>query len=71
MACTAIVDQLDLICVEQFNLDSNKAMKLAEMKKADSWTRADFVSKQGWATMPGSKEANSDVAEGCADKIAA
>ena len=71
MTQTAIVDRLVPICVGQFNMDSNKVGKLAEMKKADSWTRGNFVSKQGWATMPGSKEANSDVAEACAEKIAA
>ena len=66
----AIVDRLVPICVGQFNNDSNKAMKLLEMKKADSWKQADFVSKQGWATMPGATQANSEVAEGCASKIA-
>ena len=71
MAQTAIVDRLVPICVGQFNMDSNKAKKLAEMKKADSWTRGEFVVKQGWATMPGSKEADIYVAEGCAEKIAA
>jgi hypothetical protein len=71
MAQTAVVERLVPICVGQFNMDSNKVNKLAEMKKADSWTRGDFVAKQGWATMPGSKEADSDVAEGCAEKIAA
>lgn len=71
MAQTAIVDRLVPICVGQFNKDANKATKLAAMKKADSWTRGDFVSKQGWATMPGSKEADTNVAEGCAEKIAA
>ena len=69
MAQAAIVDSLVPICVGQFNVDSNKAMKLAEMKKADSWKRADYVAKQGWATMPGAKEADSNVAEGCASKI--
>lgn len=71
MAQAAIVDRLVPICVGQFNRDSNKVMKLAQMKKADSWTRGDFVAKQGWATMPGSKESDSDVAESCAEKIAA
>ena len=71
MAQTAIVDRLVPICVGQFNMDANKVTKLAAIKKADSWTRGDYVSKQGWATMPGSKEADTDVAEACAEKIAA
>lgn len=71
MTQTAIVDRLVPICVMQFNMDADKVRKLVEIKKAESWTRGDFVAKQGWATMPGSKEADSDVAEGCAEKIVA
>ncbi len=41
------------------------------MKKGQSWMHIEFVTKQGWATMPGAKEAIRDVAEGCALKIAA
>lgn len=70
MADAAIVDRLVPICVGQFNKDSNRVMKLAVMKKADSWKQADYVTKQGWATMPGAKEADSQVAEDCASKIA-
>ena len=71
LAQTAIVKKLIPICVEQFNKDTEKATKLAAMKKGQSWMRSDFVTKQGWATMPGSKEAIRDVAEGCAEKTAA
>ena len=71
IAQSAIVDRLVPICVDQFNADSNKATKLVELKKIDSWKRAEYVVKQGWATMPGSKEADTDVAEACAEKIAA
>lgn len=70
MAQTAIVDRLVPICVGQFNEDSNKATKLVELKNIDSWKRADYIVKQGWATMPGAKEASSEVAGDCATKIA-
>lgn len=70
MADAAIVDRLIPICVGQFNHDSDKAAKLAEMKKIASWRRGDYVIKQGWATIPGAEGANGDVAEGCADMIA-
>ena len=70
MAQTAIVDRLVPICVDQFNADSNKATKLVELNKIDSWKRAEYVVKQGWATMPGSKKADSQVADGCAEIIA-
>ena len=71
MVQTAIVEQLIPICVENFNKDADKATKLVAMKKGQSWMHIEFVTKQGWATMPGAKEAIRDVAEGCAEKIAA
>jgi len=71
MVQTAIVKQLIPVCVENFNKDADKAMKLAAMKKGQSWMHIEFVTKQGWATMPGAKEAIRAVAEGCAEKIAA
>ena len=69
MAEAAVVDRLVPICVEQFNGDADKDMKLAVMKKADYWARAEYVTEQGWATMPGANEADGSVAEGCASKI--
>jgi len=57
------------ICVEQFNQDSKKDQNLKELKKTDSWMRGDYVAKQGWATMPGEKEAASNVAGKCADLL--
>ena len=69
MAQTAVVDRLIPICVGQFNADSAKDVKLAQLKKIESWKQADFVASQGWATMPGAKEASSSVADGCAIKI--
>lgn len=71
MTEAAIVKKMIPICVKQFNADANKAQRLAELKKTQSWMRADFVTKQGWATMPGEEEANRNVAEACAEKIAA
>ena len=61
----AVVDRLAAICIVQFKQDPEKDKKLEELKKTDSWERRDYVKKQGWATMPGEKEANSEVAEEC------
>lgn len=66
----AVLERLVPICVGQFNEDADKAVKLAALKKADSWKQGEYVAKQGWATMPGAKEANSRVADICADAIA-
>lgn len=69
MTQAAVLDRLIPICVGQFNEDAEKTAKLAELKKADSWKRGDYVAKQGWATMPGATEANSRVADNCANAI--
>ena len=65
----AVVDRLAPICVEQFNQDSEKDQKLKELKEEDSWKRDDYVERQGWATMPGEKEADSKVAGKCAELL--
>ncbi len=69
MAEEAVVDRLTLICVTQFNQNSQKDQKLKELKKTDSWDRDNYVEKQGWATMPGEKEPDSKVAAECASQI--
>ena len=69
MADDAVVDRLAPICVEQFNQVSEKDEKLKILNETDSWQRGDYVEKQGWATMPGEKEADSAVASKCAEMI--
>ncbi len=39
------------------------------MKAKDDWKRGDYVEEQGWATMPGEKKLNSEVAGKCAEKL--
>ena len=47
-------------------LDPQQASKLAELKAiTSSWERPDYVKKQGWATMPGEKTPDNDVAAAC------
>ena len=65
----AVVGRLAPICVEQFNQVSEKDQKLKELKEIDSWKRGDYVDKQGWATMPGEKKSDRNVAEKCADML--
>ncbi len=59
----AVVDRLAPICVAQFNQDPEKGKNLKELKGKSSWDRDTYVKKQGWATMPGEKDPDSDVAE--------
>ena len=69
MAKKAVVDHLAPICVEQFLQDPNREERLKELKAKDSWERADYVKKNGWATMPGSESADYKVADECARKL--
>ena len=57
------------ICVEKFRQAAD-ARRIAEMKKATYlWDQSKFVEKGGWATMPGSTQANSAVAKACAELL--
>ncbi|MQA67271.1 MAG: hypothetical protein GEU76_15440 [Alphaproteobacteria bacterium] len=67
----AVVASLTPICVAQFKKAAQeaRATHLAALQKEDSWMRGDYVEKQGWATMPGSKESSDEVAEACAEEL--
>lgn len=69
MAEEAVVDRLAPICVAQFLQDPEKDKKLKELKETSSWQRREYVEKQGWATMPGEKEPDRQVAEECASRL--
>jgi hypothetical protein len=66
MTENAVVQHLVPICVGQFNQDSEKVLKLEELRKTNSFQRGDYVEDQGWATMPGEEQPNSKVADECA-----
>jgi hypothetical protein len=69
MAQKAVVDKLVPICVAQFEQDPNRAEDLKDLKAASSWARGDFIEEQGWAPMPGSESANTDISDECAEKL--
>jgi hypothetical protein len=62
----AVVDRLAPIAVAQFMKNPNREEGLNELKKLDSWKRADYVKKHGWAIMPGETESDYSVAKECA-----
>jgi hypothetical protein len=70
MVTSAVMNRLGPISVAQFMQDPNKEERLADLKKLDYWKRGEYVQKQGWATMPGEKEADSGVADECARRLA-
>jgi alpha/beta superfamily hydrolase len=66
-ADAAMVAALAPICVRQFQASARAGVSLAALKQVQSWEQAEYVSKGGWATMPGSKEEpNREVAAACA-----
>jgi alpha/beta superfamily hydrolase len=64
-----VVAALTAICVDQSKRDPQLAERLAALKTTASWSRGDVIMKNGWATMPGTTEANRLVASACAEKV--
>jgi alpha/beta superfamily hydrolase len=62
---SAVVKRLAPICLVRFEQDPDKAQKLKVVKGTDTWQRGEYVKKQGWATMPGEREADGKVADEC------
>jgi hypothetical protein len=61
----AVAKRLAPVCVVQFKQDAQQIQKLKGLKETGTWEQAEFVKKQGWATMPGEKEPDSKVAGEC------
>ncbi|MGQ0655564.1 MAG: hypothetical protein ACT4P4_25445, partial [Betaproteobacteria bacterium] len=68
-ADAAVIRALASICDARFRSESNFAVRLAALEKAERYSRGDVVTKDGWATMPGSKEPNREVGQACADML--
>lgn len=58
------------ICTAQFNRNPDAAAQLTTLNKLDTWNRSDFISKGGWATLPGLTEPVSGAADLCAKRLA-
>jgi len=68
-AQAAVLDALTPICVANFQQDTDREAKLAALQEASSWSRNDYVVKQGWATMPGSDEPEQRITSACVGRI--
>ncbi len=69
-ANTAVLARLTPMCVEQYNQDPNKVMKLEAFMEINSWARSDYVAEQGWSKLPGEMEADPNVSKNCAFELA-
>ena len=65
----ATVAALAPICVDRFRAQGDAPAKVAELAKASTWERGNLVEKSGFALMPGSKTADTDVARACAEML--
>jgi hypothetical protein len=66
----AVVTALAPICAERFRAQADGPAQIAALAKSSSWERGTIVEKSGYALMPGSKTADSDVARACAELLA-
>ena len=66
-----VISRLATICVAQFNQDPQKEQKVKVLKEKSAWddAREKYISEQGWATMPGEKLPDRDVAVECVKRI--
>jgi len=66
----AVVTALAPICVDRFRHAKNADENLGKLNAINySWEKGTFVSQGGWATLPGSSEPNSAVAQACAEML--
>lgn len=57
-------------CIVRFKNGPDATAQLAALKKADSsYEQADLIKKDGWATMPGSKDPVEGAADICAQNL--
>lgn len=60
-----MVTALTPLCVAQSQADPQQAERIVALKAASSYQRRDLVLANGWATLPGAKDGNRDVADAC------
>ena len=66
----ATLASLTPICVAQFQRSGKQKASLAALKEIATWQQGEYVSKGGWATMPGSTaEPSRELAAACAEEI--
>jgi len=64
-----MLDVLTPICVERFHQDAENEAKFKVLQKTSTWNQADYVAKQGWATMAGNPVSQNQLAKSCASQI--
>ena len=66
----AVITALAPICVDNFRHAKNADENLGKLNAISySWEKGTYVSQGGWATLPGSNEPHSGVAQACAEML--
>jgi hypothetical protein len=65
----ATVTALASICADRFRAQGDATVKIGELSKAGTWDRGGLIERSGFAVMPGSETADSDVARACAENL--
>ena len=69
-ADTAVTVALVPLCIAQSKADRGVTKKLAELRAiTSSYEQQEFVTKTGWATVPGAEGPSRDLAEACASAL--
>lgn len=68
-ASESVTSALTPICVDMSARDPQLAERLAALKAASSYRRAEMVADNGWATPPGSTGPDRRLATACADQL--
>jgi hypothetical protein len=67
----AVTAALTPICVAQFRkvAKDKQEVHIAALQNTNLWLQGDYIEEQGWATMPGSKDPEAEVADACAREL--
>lgn len=71
MAQAEVVAALVPVCIQLSEMDPMAAQTFSKLKEASNYQRRGIVMEAGWATMPGTSEANRYVATACLEKLSA
>ncbi|MDT2021261.1 hypothetical protein [Methylocella sp. CPCC 101449] len=62
----AVISALSPICVQKFREEAGVDERLIKLKRDSAWQQTNFISRGGWATLPGRSKPDLDVARACA-----
>lgn len=66
----AVIGALAPICVDKFRHAKNVDENMGKLNAISyTWEKGEYVSKGGWATLPGNVEPFSGVAQACAEML--